>query len=126
VSSVWNIGSSLFGGLCVTGTIARTATNVRAGARTPVAGILHAILLLLFMLLAAPLIAYVPLAALAGLLVTVAWNMIEGRAIAAMSRNARGDLAVLAVTLLLTLLHDLMLGIAAGTALALSLRLFRR
>jgi sulfate permease, SulP family len=123
---VANIGSALFGGLCVTGTIARTATNVRAGARTPVAGILHAILLLLFMLLAAPLIAYVPLAALAGVLVVVAWNMIEAPAIAAMSRHARSDLAVVAVTLLLTLLHDLMLGIAAGTALALGLRLLRR
>jgi sulfate permease, SulP family len=123
---VANIGSALFGGLCVTGTIARTATNVRAGARTPVAGILHAILLLLFMLLAAPLVAYVPLAALAGVLVTVGWNMIEAPVIAAMLRNARGDFAVLAVTLLLTLLHDLMLGIAAGTALSLGLRLVRR
>lgn len=122
---VANIGSALFGGLCVTGTIARTATNVRAGARTPVAGMLHAILLLLFMLVAAPLVAWVPLAALAGVLVTVAWNMIEGPAIAAMSRTSPGDLAVVAVTLLLTLLHDLMLGIAAGTALAYGLRWLR-
>jgi SulP family sulfate permease len=121
-----NIGSALFGGLCVTGTIARTATNVRAGARTPVAGMLHAVLLLLFMLVAAPLVAYVPLAALAGVLVTVAWNMIERPAIATMLRSARMDFAVLMVTLLLTLLHDLMLGIAAGTALAYGLRLLRR
>jgi SulP family sulfate permease len=123
---VANIGSALFGGLCVTGTIARTATNVRAGARTPVAGMLHAVLLLLFMLVAAPLVAFVPLAALAGVLVTVAWNMIEGPAIAAMLRSSRADLAVVAVTLLLTLLHDLMLGIAAGTALAWGLKLLRR
>jgi sulfate permease, SulP family len=123
---VANIGSALFGGLCVTGTIARTATNVRAGARTPVAGMLHAILLLLFMLVAAPLVAWVPLAALAGVLVTVAWNMIEGPAIAAMARTSRGDLAVVAVTLLLTLLHDLMLGIGAGTVLAYLLRRWRR
>jgi SulP family sulfate permease len=123
---VANIGSALFGGLCVTGTIARTATNVRAGARTPVAGMLHAVLLLLFMLVAAQLVAWVPLAALAGVLVTVAWNMIEGHAMAAMARNARLDLVVVAVTLLLTLLHDLMLGIAAGTALAWGARLLRR
>jgi SulP family sulfate permease len=121
-----NIGSAFFGGLCVTGTIARTATNVRAGARTPVAGMLHALLLLLFMLVAAPLVGWVPLAALAGVLVTVAWNMIEGPAMAAMWRNRRGDLAVVAVTLLLTLLHDLMAGIAAGTALAYGLKFLRR
>jgi SulP family sulfate permease len=123
---VANIGTAFFGGLCVTGTIARTATNVRAGARTPVAGMLHAVVLLLFMLVAAPLVAYVPLATLAGVLVTVAWNMIERPAIAAMLRNARGDLLVLLVTLLLTLLHDLMLGIAAGTALAYGMRRLRR
>jgi SulP family sulfate permease len=99
---------------------------VRAGARTPVAGMLHAIALLLLMLLAAPLVAFVPLAALAGVLVTVAWNMIERPQLAALLRGRRGDLAVLAVTLLLTLLHDLMLGIAAGTALAYGLRLLRR
>ncbi|MEO6079647.1 MAG: SulP family inorganic anion transporter [Steroidobacteraceae bacterium] len=123
---VANIATACFGGLCVTGTIARTATNVRAGARTPVAGMLHAVMLLLFMMVAAPLVAYVPLAALAGVLVTVAWNMIDRPAIAAMSRNARADLLVLLVTLLLTLLHDLMLGIAAGTLLAYAMRLLRR
>jgi SulP family sulfate permease len=123
---VANIGSAFFGGLCVTGTIARTATNVRAGARTPVAGMLHAVVLLLFMLLAASLVAFVPLATLAGVLVTVAWNMIERPAIAAMLRNARGDFVVLLVTLLLTLLHDLMVGIAAGTVLAYGLRRLRR
>jgi sulfate permease, SulP family len=120
-----NIGSAFFGGLCVTGTIARTATNVRAGARTPVAGMLHAIILLLFMLVAASLVAYVPLAALAGVLVTVAWNMIERPAIATMLREAWGEFAVFAVTLMLTVLHDLVLGIAAGTMLALLLRLLR-
>ncbi len=123
---VANIGTAFFGGLCVTGTIARTATNVRAGARTPVAGMLHAVILLLIMLVAAPLVAYVPLAALAGVLVTVAWNMIERPAIATMLRDSRGDVLVLVVTLLLTLLHDLMLGIAAGTLLAYGLRRLRR
>ena len=72
-----NIGSALFGGICVTGTIARTVTNVRAGARGPVSGILHAVFLLLFMLVAAPLAAYVPLAALAAVLSVVAWNMAD-------------------------------------------------
>src|SRR5918994_1345676 len=72
-----NIGAALFGGLCATGTIARTATNVRAGAVGPVAGILHSLFLLLFMLFAAPLASYIPLAALAGILAVVAWNMAE-------------------------------------------------
>lgn len=72
---VANIGSALFGGICVTGTIARTATNVRAGARTPIAGMMHSVFLLLFMLVAAPLAGFVPLAALAGVLVVVCWNM---------------------------------------------------
>ena len=72
-----NIGSALFGGICVTGTIARTATNVRAGAHGPVAGMLHSLFLLLFMLVAAPLASYIPLAALAGVLAVVAWNMVE-------------------------------------------------
>ena len=74
---VANIGSALFGGICVTGTIARTATNIRAGARGPVAGMLHALYLLLFMLVAAPLVAYIPLAALGAVLAVVAWNMAE-------------------------------------------------
>lgn len=117
-----NVGSALFGGMCVTGTIARTATNVRSGARTPVAGMLHAVIILLVLLAAAPLVAMVPLAALAAVLVTVAWNMIERPAIAHMLRHARGEAAVLFVTLVVTLLHDLVWGIAAGIALALVLR----
>src|SRR5690606_901368 len=72
-----NIGSGIFGGICVTGTIARTATNVRAGAHGPVAGMLHAVFLLAFILIAAPLASYIPLASLAGVLAVVAWNMIE-------------------------------------------------
>src|SRR3569833_3092625 len=72
-----NIASALFGGICVTGTIARTATNIRAGAARPVAGMLHSLFLLSCMLVAAPLAGYVPLAALAGGLVVVSWNMAE-------------------------------------------------
>ena len=115
---VANIASSLFGGFCVTGTIARTATNVRAGAHGPMAGVLHALFLLLFMLLAAPLAAYIPLAALAGLLATVAWNMAEKHAVATLLRASRGDAVVLLATLLLTVFHDLMQGIVVGFALS--------
>ena len=74
---VANIGSALFGGFCVTGTIARTATNVRAGSRGPVSGMLHSLFLLAFLMVAAPLAAYIPLAALAGVLAVVAWGMAE-------------------------------------------------
>ncbi len=115
---VANIGTSLFGGICVTGTIARTATNVRAGARSPVAGMMHALFLLLFMLLAAPLAGYIPLAALAGLLMVVAWNMIERHQIMMLLRTSRGEALVLLVTLTLTVFRDLIEGIVAGFALS--------
>ncbi|MBM3628151.1 MAG: STAS domain-containing protein [Alphaproteobacteria bacterium] len=114
---VANLGTALFGGFCVTGTIARTATNVRAGAHGPVSGMLHAAFLLLFMLVAAPLASYVPLAALAGVLVVVAWNMVERSAIAALCRSGWGDAAVLATTFLLTVLRDLTEAIVVGFAL---------
>jgi SulP family sulfate permease len=122
---VANIGSALFGGLCVTGTIARTATNVRAGARTPFAGMLHSVVLLVVLLVAATLVAYIPLAALAAVLVTVAWNMVERPAIKHMLRHSRADVLVLATTLVVTLLVDLMWGIIAGTLLAVVLRRMR-
>jgi sulfate permease, SulP family len=111
-----NIGSALFGGMVVTGIIARTATNVRSGARGPVAGILHAAFLLLFMLLAAPLLAFIPLAALAGVLVVVAWNMVERHAAAALLRSSRGDALVLGATFLLTVFRDLTEAIVVGSA----------
>jgi SulP family sulfate permease len=109
-----NIASSLFGGLPATGTIARTATNVRAGARGPVAGMLHALFILLFMLLAAPLAGYVPLPALAAILVFVAWNMAEKHAFATLLRSSRGDALVLLATFLLTVFRDLTEGIVVG------------
>jgi sulfate permease, SulP family len=112
-----NIGSALFGGICVTGTIARTATNVRAGARGPVSGMLHSLFLLLFMLIAAPLASYVPLAALAAVLVVVAWNMVEKREFALLVRSSRGDALVLLATFLLTIFRDLTEGILVGFAL---------
>ncbi|WP_249692481.1 SulP family inorganic anion transporter [Stappia sp. WLB 29] len=114
---VANMGSALFGGFCVTGTIARTATNVRAGAIGPVAGMLHALFLLAFMLLAAPLASYIPLASLAGLLAVVAWNMAERHAIAVLLRTSRGDALVFAVTFLLTIFRDLTEAIVTGFAL---------
>ena len=114
---VANMGSALFGGFCVTGTIARTATNVRAGAIGPVAGMLHALFLLAFMLLAAPLASYIPLASLAGLLAVVAWNMAERHAIAVLLRTSRGDALVFAVTFLLTVFRDLTEAIVTGFAL---------
>jgi len=114
---VANIGSALFGGFCVTGTIARTATNVRSGAHGPVSGILHAVFILIFMAVAAPLAAYIPLASLAGVLAVVSWNMIEKPAIAVLVRSGWGDVAVLAATFLLTIFRDLTEAIIVGFAL---------
>ncbi|MDH6231856.1 SulP family sulfate permease [Mesorhizobium soli] len=112
-----NIGSALFGGICVTGTIARTATNVRAGAHSPVSGMLHSVFLLIFMLLAAPLASYIPLAALAGVLAVVAYNMVEKEAFSALLRSSWGDAVVLLVTFALVIFRDLTEGIVVGFAL---------
>ena len=114
---VANIGSALFGGICVTGLIARTATNIRAGAHGPASGIFHSLFILLFMLVAAPLASYIPLAALAGVLATVAWNMVEKPAVAALLRSSRGDALVLVVTFALVIFRDLTTGIVVGFAL---------
>ncbi|MDR0810525.1 MAG: SulP family inorganic anion transporter [Gemmobacter sp.] len=113
-----NIGSGLFGGFCVTGTIARTATNVRAGSHGPVSGVLHALFLLVFMMVAAPLAAFIPLAALAGVLAVVAWNMAEKHELWALVRGSRADAAVVLVTFLLVIFRDLTEGIVVGFALA--------
>ena len=112
-----NVGSGLFGGICVTGTIARTATNVRAGAHGPVAGIMHSLFLLGFILVAAPLAAFIPLASLAGVLAVVAWKMIEKHAFATLVRASRGDALVLLATLGLTIFRDLTEAIVVGFAL---------
>ena len=112
-----NVASAMFGGLAVTGTVARTATNIRAGAHSPVAGILHAVFLLAFLVLAAPVASYTPLAALAGVLVVVAWNMAEKAEFGRMLRGWRTG-TVLMATFLLTILHDLIAGIGVGCALA--------
>lgn len=115
---VANVGSALFGGLPATGAIARTATNIRAGARTPMAGILHAGFLLAFMLLLAPLMRYVPFAALAAVLLIVAWNMSEIERFRHLMRAPWGDRAVLLLTFVLTVAFDLTLAIQVGVVLA--------
>ena len=120
-----NIGSALFGGICVTGTIARTATNIRAGALSPVSGMLHAGFVLLFMLVAAPLASFIPLSALAGVLVVVCWNMAEKREFVRLLGNWR-TAAVLLATFGVTLIRDLTAGIIAGCALAAVFALMRR
>jgi SulP family sulfate permease len=120
-----NIASALFGGLVVTGTIARTATNIRSGARGPVAGMLHAAFLLLFMLVAAPLASYIPLAALAAMLAVVAWNMAEKHEFATLLRVSRGDALVLLATFLLVVFRDLTEGIVVGFAIGALLFLHR-
>ena len=122
---VANITSALFGGICVTGTIARTATNVRAGSHGPISGMLHALFLLGFMVVAAPLARFIPLSALAGLLAVVAWNMAEKHEIAILLRASRGDAVVLLVTFLLVVFRDLSTGIVAGFSIGALLFLHR-
>ncbi|MBV9548847.1 MAG: SulP family inorganic anion transporter [Alphaproteobacteria bacterium] len=114
---VANVASAVFGGISVTGTIARTATNIRAGAQSPLSGIMHSAFLLLFMMFAAPLASYIPLASLAGLLVVVSWNMAEKEEFLRLMRNGRSAATLLA-TFLLTLIQDLSTGILAGCVLA--------
>lgn len=120
-----NIAAVTFGGMCVTGTIARTATNVRAGAHGPVSGMLHSVFVLLFMLVAAPLAAYIPLASLGGVLAVVSWNMAEKAEFAALLRSSWGDAAVLLATFLLTIFVDLTTAIAVGVTLGAFLFLHR-
>ena len=112
-----NIASALFGGIAVTGTIARTATNIRAGGRSPLSGMLHSVYLLLFMLVAAPLARYIPLAALAGVLVVVCWYMAEKEEFVRLVKDWRSAV-VLVPTFALTIFKDLTFGIVAGCILA--------
>jgi len=121
-----NCASALFAGLPATGAIARTATNIRAGARTPVAGIAHAVFLLAFMIFAAPLTGKLALPALAAVLVLTAWNMAEPQHLMERLKGHRADVFLLLMTLLLTVLADLTVAIGAGVAVGLALRLVRR
>ncbi|ADM09306.1 sulfate permease family protein [Parvularcula bermudensis HTCC2503] len=121
-----NLGSALFGGLPATGAIARTATNVRSGGRTPIAGITHAVILLLIALFAAPIVGRLAMPALAALLILTAWNMSEPHRWPARLSKSRSDFALFALTLALTVLTDLTVAIAVGTGVGLALRLRRR
>jgi len=115
---VANIASALFGGLPATGAIARTATNIRAGGRTPLAGIFHAVFLLIFLLVAGKLISHVPMAALAAILLVVAWGMSEVERFKTLLQMEAGDRALLLLTFGLTVLVDLTVAIGVGVTLA--------
>ena len=113
-----NIASPLVGGLPATGALARTATNIRSGARTPVSGIIHALTLLTVLLVASPLARFVPLAALAGILMMVAYQMGEWAEIPQLLKLSKADIAVWLVTFLLTVLADLTVAVETGMILA--------
>jgi SulP family sulfate permease len=115
---VANIFSPLFGGIPATGAIARTATNIRVGGRTPVSGIIHAFTLLLILVVAAPLASRIPLAALAGILVVVSYNMSEWRSFRFILFGPRSDIAVLLTTFCLTVFVDLTVAVEVGMVLA--------
>lgn len=115
---VANIASPLFGGIPATGAIARTATNVKSGGRTPVAGMVHAVTLLAIMIFFAPLAVYVPLCALAAVLLVVAYHMAEVRTFLALLRSPLSDAVVLVITFLLTVIFDLTLAVEVGLVLA--------
>jgi SulP family sulfate permease len=121
-----NIVSPLFGGLPATGAIARTATNVRAGGRTPVAGIVHALTILLISLAAASLAGYLAMPALAGLLIITAWLMSEPGRWGERLRLRTGDKVLFFLTMILTVASNLTIAIAVGTAGGLALRLLRK
>jgi len=121
-----NIGSALFAGLPATGAIARTATNIRAGGRTPVAGLIHAFTILVLMMIAAPLAGGLAMPALAALLMLTAWNMSEPHKWRAHMSGRRSDTALLILTLVLTVVADLAVAIGVGVAVGLALRLRRR
>ncbi|MCR5723888.1 MAG: sulfate permease [Treponema sp.] len=113
-----NIASPLFGGIPATGAIARTATNIKNGGRTPVAGIIHAITLLLILLFLGKYAVYIPMAALAAVLINVAWNMAGFKAIRALVRGQKSDTCVLTVTFLITVFIDLTVAIEVGLGFA--------
>lgn len=122
---VANVSSALFGGLPATGAIARTATNVRAGGRTPVAGMMHAVFLLVFVLALAPLMKFVPLAVLAAVLLVVAWNMSEVEQFRHTLSAPKGDGLVLLLTFGLTVFFDLTVAIEVGLVVSAFVFMFR-
>jgi SulP family sulfate permease len=120
-----NIVSPLFGGIPVTGAIARTATNINNGGRTPVAGMVHAIILLLIMLFLGKWVVYIPLACLAGILVVVAYNMSEWHSFVMLLKSPRSDVSVLWGTFLITVVFDLTMAIQIGVILSIFLFMCR-
>jgi SulP family sulfate permease len=120
-----NFCSALFGGLPATGTVARTATNIRAGAKSPLAGMMHSVIVLICMLTFAPLASYIPLASLAAVLVVVAWNMSERDKLRMLMRAPSGDAFIVVVTFALTVLVDLPTAIAVGTVTGAILFMYR-
>lgn len=121
-----NTASALFMGLPATGAIARTATNIKAGGKTPVSGIVHAVAILLVMLLAAPVAGYLAMPALAAILIVTAWNMTEPHKWRAYARGRKSDLFLLLLTMALTVVVDLTVAIGVGVSVGLALRLSRR
>jgi SulP family sulfate permease len=115
---VANIVSPLFGGIPATGAIARTMTNINNGGRTPIAGIVHAVVLLLIFLFLMPLAQYIPMACLAGVLVVVSYGMSGWRSFVALMRNPKSDITVLVMTFLLTIVFDLTVAIEVGLVCA--------
>lgn len=113
-----NIASPIFGGIPATGAIARTMTNINNGGRTPVAGIIHAIVLLLILLFLMPLAQYIPMACLAGVLVIVSYNMSGWRTFKALLNNPKSDVTVLLITFFLTVIFDLTIAIEVGLLIA--------
>jgi SulP family sulfate permease len=123
---IGNLVAPFFGGIAATGAIARTATNIRSGARTPLAAVFHALFVLAVVVALAPLLGYLPMASLAALLLTVAWKMSEYRHVARVTRRGpRSDVAVLWVCLLLTVIFDMVIAVSVGIVLA-SLLFMRR
>src|SRR5262249_55072867 len=122
---VANLTVPLIGGIPVTGAIARTATNFRSGAKTPVAGVVHALTLLAVILLLAPLAKYIPLATLAAVLFVVAYNMGEWRELGGILRLELADKAVGVITFALTVMADLTIAVETGMALAALLYIYR-
>ena len=122
---VANVVTPFFGGIPATGAIARTMTNINNGGRTPVAGIVHALMLLLVLLFFGPLVGMIPMACLAGVLIVVSYNMSEWRSIVALAKAPKSDFIVMAVTFVLTIIFDLTIAIEVGLLLAIMLFLKR-
>lgn len=116
-----NIASALFGGLPATGAIARTAANIKNGGRTPIAGMVHAVVILIVMLVAMPLAKLIPMCTLAGILIVTAYNMCDFKAFAKIFKTTKSDFSVLVLTFLLTVIFDLVVAIEIGMVLAMFL-----